>query len=103
MKDEYPYPVIIYDILLLNYFLLLILLIIIFVEYEPKIAYHPKSYYTSRNINYSTKLNEYIAQDYSDKIFILDHYTNDYDDKDGIRIISENLGTYSAIINKYFV
>ncbi|PKB99457.1 hypothetical protein RhiirA5_429659, partial [Rhizophagus irregularis] len=31
--------------------------------YEPEIVYHPKSCYTSRKINYSTKLNECLIHD----------------------------------------
>ncbi|GBB84515.1 hypothetical protein RclHR1_11090003 [Rhizophagus clarus] len=53
-------------------------------ESEPKITYHPKSCYTCRKINYSFKLNEYLAQDsLSDKIVIV----ND-------KIISENLDEF---------
>ncbi|PKK64819.1 hypothetical protein RhiirC2_786970, partial [Rhizophagus irregularis] len=38
-------------------------------ENELKIKYHPNSCYTSRKINYSAKLNEYLSQDsLSDKI-----------------------------------
>ncbi|UZO06717.1 uncharacterized protein OCT59_027027 [Rhizophagus irregularis] len=32
-------------------------------DYEPEIVYHPKSCYTSRKINYSTKLNECLIHD----------------------------------------
>jgi hypothetical protein len=66
----------------------LLIISINFVENEPKIKHHPKSYYTSRKINYSAKLNEYLAQDsLSDKIVV----TN-YDNK---ITVSEDLSMYN--------
>ncbi|CAB4493763.1 unnamed protein product [Rhizophagus irregularis] len=47
-------------------------------ENEPEIIYHPKSCYTSRKFNYSTKLNEILLQDeLSNKIVIIDDKNDD--------------------------
>ena len=54
--------------------------------------YHPKSCYTSRRIDFSTKLNEILAQDneVSGKILIVNDNNND-DDGD---YMSKSLGMY---------
>ena len=53
--------------------------------------YHPKSCYTSRKIDFSTKLNEILAQDneVSDKILIVNDNNNDDGD-----YMSKSLGMY---------
>ncbi|POG69508.1 hypothetical protein GLOIN_2v1626294 [Rhizophagus irregularis DAOM 181602=DAOM 197198] len=47
-------------------------------ENEPEIIYHPKSCYTSRKFNYSTKLNEILLQDeLSNNIVIINDKNDD--------------------------
>ena len=54
--------------------------------------YHPKSCYTSRRIDYSTKLNEILTQDnVNDKILIVNDNNND-------DYMSTSLGMYYKII-----
>ena len=53
-----------------------------FIENEPEIVYHPKSYYKSRKIDYSVKLNEILVQDeLSNKIIVMEDNNGNYDNE----------------------